>query len=51
MNAMASQITDVSINYSTIFQVEIKENIKASHHWPLLGEFTDDQWICRTKGQ
>ena len=30
---------------------QIKENIKAPHHWPLLGEFTSDQWIPRTKDQ
>ena len=32
-------------------QAQIKENTKASCHWPLWGEFTDDQWIPRTKGQ
>ena len=26
-------------------QVQIKENIKASRHWPLCGEFTGDRWI------
>ena len=24
---------------------QIKENIKAPRHWPLLGEFTGDRWI------
>ena len=33
------------------FQAQIKENIKASRHWPLCGEFTGDRWIPRTKGQ
>ena len=32
-------------------QTQIKENIKAPHHWPLFREFTGDQWIPRTKGQ
>ena len=32
-------------------QAQIKENIKAPHHWPLCGEFTGDQWIPHTKGQ
>ena len=32
-------------------QAQIKENIKAPHHWPLWGEFTDDRWIPHTKGQ
>ena len=26
-------------------QKQIKENIKAPRHWPLCGEFTEDQWI------
>ena len=30
---------------------QIKGNIKAPRHWPLLGEFTGDPWIPRTKGQ
>ena len=32
-------------------QAQIKENIKAPHHWPLCREFTGDQWIPHTKGQ
>ena len=32
-------------------QAQIKENIKVPRHWPLCGEFTDDRWIPRTKGQ
>ena len=31
--------------------LQIKENIKALHHWPLCGEFTGDWWIPRTNGQ
>ena len=34
-----------------LFKVQIKENIKASRHWPLCGEFTSDRSITRTKGQ
>ena len=37
---MASQITSLTIVYSTVIQAEIKENIKAPRHWPLRGEFT-----------
>ena len=48
LGAMASQITSLTIVYSTIY-VQIKENIKASHHWPLWGEFTGDWWIPRTQ--
>ena len=32
-------------------QAQIKENIKAPHHWPLWGEFTGDRWIPHTMGQ
>ena len=32
-------------------KAQIKENIKAPRHWPLLGEYTGDQWIPRTKCQ
>ena len=34
-----------------LFKSHIKENIKDPRHWPLWGEFTDDRWIPRTKGQ
>ena len=50
MSAMASQITSLTIVYSTVFfQVQIKENIKAPRHWPLCGEFTGDRWIPAEK--
>ena len=32
-------------------QAQIKENIKATRHWPLRGETTGDRWISLTKGQ
>ena len=51
MNAIASQMTNLTIVYSTFIQVQIKENIKAPRHCPLCGEFTGDRWIPRTKGQ
>ena len=51
MGAVASQITSLSIVYSTVNQAQIKENIKAPRHWPLCGEFTGDRSIPRTKGQ
>ena len=34
-----------------LFKSQIKENIKASRHWFLWGEFTGDRWIPRTKDQ
>ena len=51
MSTKASQITGVAIVYLTVFQTQIKENIKASCHWPLWGEFTGGRWIPRPKGQ
>ena len=32
-------------------QAQIKEDMKALRQWPLLGEFTGDRRISRTKGQ
>ena len=51
MGTMASQITSLTIVYSTFIKAQIKENIKVPRHWPLWGEFPDDRWIPRTKGQ
>ena len=43
MGAMTSQITSLTIVYSTIYiQAQIKENIKVLRHWPLCGEFTGE---------
>ena len=39
MGAMASQITGVSIVYSTVIQA-IQQNIITLRHWPWWGEFT-----------
>ena len=51
MSAMASQISNLTIVYSTINSGADKKNIKAPRHWPLWGEFTVDRWIPRTKDQ
>ena len=51
MTAMASQITSLTIVYSTVCSGEDQRNIKDLCHWPLWGEFTVDRWIPRTKGQ
>ena len=52
MSAMASQITSLTIVYSTVYSdPDKKKNIKAPRHWPLCGEFTGDRWIPRTNGQ
>ena len=34
-----------------LFKAQIKENIKAPHHWPLRGELTGCRWFSHTKGQ
>ena len=52
MSAMTSQITGVSIVYSTVCSGACHEkNIQDPRHWPLWGEFTGHRWIPRTKGQ
>ena len=51
MGTIASQITSLTIVYSTVYSVQIKENTKALRHWPLSGEFTEDLLIPRTNGQ
>ena len=43
MRAMASQITSFMIVYSTVYQAQIKANIKAPRHWLLCGEFTGER--------
>ena len=40
MGPTASQITSLTIVFSTFIQTQIKENIEAPRHWPLWGEFT-----------
>ena len=47
MSSMASQITSVTIVYSTIYSGTDQRNIKAPRRWPLCGEFTSDR--CRNK--
>ena len=51
LGAMASQITSLTIVYSTVYQAQINENMKAPRHWPFCGEFTSERWIPRTNGQ
>ena len=36
MTAMPSQITSLTIVYSTVYSAQIKENIKAPRHWHIL---------------
>ena len=51
MDSVASQITSLTIVYSAVIRAQMKENIKATRHWPLCGEVTGDRWIPRTNGQ
>ena len=50
LHLINSQITSLTIFYSTVYSGADKNNIKAPRHWPLWGEFTGDWWISRTKG-
>ena len=40
MTTMASQITSLTVVYSTVYSDADKENVKAPRHWPLCWEFT-----------
>ena len=40
MSVIASQITSLTIVYSTVYSGADQRNIKAPRHWPLCGEFT-----------
>ena len=40
MTTMASQITSLTVVYSTVYSDADKKNIKAPRHWHLCGEFT-----------
>ena len=43
MGAIASQITSLTIVYSTVYSGADQINIKAPRHWALCGEFTGDK--------
>ena len=51
MGLISSQITSLTIVYSTVSSDADKKNIKAPCHWALCGEFTGDRRIPRTNGQ
>ena len=40
MGPMASQLTSLTIVYSTVYSGADHKSIKAPRHWPLWGEFT-----------
>ena len=51
MSAMASNHRRLGCFSQPFVQAQIKENIKASRHWPLWWDFTGDRWTPLTKGQ
>ena len=51
VGGMASQITSLTIVYSTVYSGADQRNDQISASWPLWGEFTADRWIPLTKGQ
>ena len=52
MDTIASQITSLTIDYSTAYSdADQKKNIKAPRHWHLCWDFTGDRWIPRTNDQ
>ena len=52
MGGIASQITSLTIVYSTIYSdADQRKHQSSARHWPLCGEFTGDRWILRPNGQ
>ena len=51
MDTMASQITSLTIVYSTVYSGADQRNVETQRHWPLWGVFTGDRWIPHTKGK
>ena len=51
MSAMAYQIANLAIVYSSIYSGADQRHIQALRHGPSWGEFTGDRWIPHTKGQ
>ena len=47
MGKIASQITSLMIDYSTVYSDADQRKYQAPRHWPLCGEFTGDRWIPR----
>ena len=51
MGAMASQITNLTIVYKTVYSGADQRKRQISASLAFCGEFTGDRWIPRTKGQ
>ena len=51
MGAVASQITSLTIVYSTVYSDAEQRKHQSSASLAFVGEFTGDRWIPRTNGQ
>ena len=51
MGAMTSQITSLTIVYSTVYSDATQKKYKSPGSLAFVGEFSGDRWIPRTKGQ
>ena len=51
MGTMATQITSLTIVYSTFYLGEDQRKHQRSASLAFVREFTDDRWIPRTNGQ
>ena len=51
MGEIASQITSLTIIYSTFYSDTDQRKHQSSTSLAFVGEFTGDRWIPRTKGQ
>ena len=51
MGGMASQITSLTIVYSTVYSGADQRKHQSPSSVALCGEFTGDRWIPRTNGQ
>ena len=51
MRLMMSESLAIWLFVQWVEKASNKENIKAAHHWPIVSETTNDQWIPLTKGQ
>ena len=51
MGTMASQITSLTMVYSTVYSGADQRKHQGSALLAFVREFTDDQWIPRTKDQ
>ena len=51
ISLMTSQITSLTLVYSTVYADTDQRNIKAPRHWRFCGKFTGDRWIPRINCQ